>query len=136
MLDGRERADTLKEFARVLKNDGILSIIKHNKYGRIFDKIVFDNNLDEALALLDGETSSSKNFGTIDYYDVKDLTEYFEIEKILGVRTFFGLPPNEIKFDEEWQEKIFQIEMKAADIEVYKNAAFFHHVILRNTKNR
>ena len=126
-----ERSEILVEFSRILKNNGILSVMKHNKTGRILEKIVFENNLDEAIELLNGGTSASKNFGVVDYYNAEDLTECFKIEKTLGIRTFFGLPCNEVKFDRTWQDKIFDIEMKVANDEIYKNIAFFHHVILK-----
>ena len=126
-----ERAEILKEFARILKNGGILSLIKHNKPGRIIDNIVFKNNLDEALEMLDGGASASINFGAINYYDPEDLREYFKIEKILGIRTFFAWAPNEVKFDENWQNKIFELEIKVSDIDIYKNIAFLNHVMLK-----
>ena len=59
-------------------------------------KIVFENNVDEAISLLDGEAAKVMNFGQVDYYNINDVREWIgdldvNIEKILGVRTFFAL---------------------------------------------
>ena len=52
-----ERAEYVKEFSRVLKSGGIMSIVKHNKTGRIMFRVIFENNIDEAIKLLDGGDS-------------------------------------------------------------------------------
>lgn len=53
---------------RLLKKDGVLSIVKHNKAGKIMHKAVFENNTEEAMALINGEMATSQNFGTINEY--------------------------------------------------------------------
>ena len=63
-----EREDIFKEFYRVLKPNGIISIIKHNHAGRIMAKAIFENNLDEAVRLLNDEVCSAAYFGQINYY--------------------------------------------------------------------
>ncbi len=79
------RAGLIAEFHRLLKNDGILSIVKHNKNGKVMHKAVFENNIDEAMSLLGGENATSQNFGTIDEYEIEDLqdciAERFAFEK-------------------------------------------------------
>lgn len=132
-----ERKDIFIEFYRVLKPNGIISIVKHNHAGRIMSKVIFENNMDEALRLLNDGTSSAAYFGNINYYNIKDIREWIgdldiDIEKVLGVRTFFALHPNnEIRYDPIWQKKMFQIEMKVSDISDYVNIAFYNHVLLR-----
>ena len=130
-----ERAEIVKEFSRVLKRGGVMSIMKHNKTGRIIHEIVFDNNIDEALALFDGGERSHNAFGSIDYYNPEDLVKWgdnLEIEKILGVRAFYGLQQNnDIKYEPGWIDKMFEVEMKICDMEPYKSMAFCHHVLLK-----
>lgn len=54
------------------------------------------------------------------------------IEKVLGIRTFYALHPNnEIRFNPIWQEKMFELEMKVSDIEDYINISFYNHVLLK-----
>lgn len=135
----KERKDILREFCRVLKPNGIISIVKHNHAGRIMQKVVFENNVDEAISILDGGTINVMNFGAINYYDTNDIKKWIgdvgvDIEKVLGVRTFWGLQQNnEIKYETTWQEKMFEIEVKVSCIEDYINISFYNHVLLKKT---
>lgn len=132
-----ERKEIFMEFYRVLKPKGIISIVKHNHAGRIISKIALENNLDQALSLINGGTSTAAYFGEINYYDKQDILDWIgnadiTIEKVLGIRTFYALHSNnEVRNDALWQEKMFQLEMKASDIDDYKNIAFFNHLLLR-----
>ena len=38
---------------------------------------------------------------------------------------------NDIKYEPDWIDKMFEIEKKVCDIEQYKNIAFLNHVLLR-----
>ena len=133
----KERKDIFREFCRVLKPNGIISIVKHNHAGRIMQKAVFENNVDEAISLIDGGTANVMNFGQVDYYDTNDIRAWIgdidvNIEKVLGIRTFFALHPNnEIRYDPIWQEKMFELEMKVSDIEDYINISFYNHILLK-----
>lgn len=124
----------LKEFERVLKTGGNISIVKHNHSGRIMQKVVFENNIEEALDLLDGGISQAQNFGTIHYYDIENILEKSKslyIKKINGVRTFFGLQQkNEIKYEDQWADRMFKAEMRVCDDIAFKAIAFYHHIIL------
>ena len=129
-----ERADIVKEFLRILKPGGILSIVKHNKYGKIMFKAVFENNADEALNLLD-DGDSSNTFGKINYYNTEDITKWGENlkpEKMLGVRILGILQQNnEPKYQPDWIDKMLMLEMRVCDLEQYKNIAYLHHILLR-----
>ena len=42
----------------------------------------------------------------------------------------FYLQQNQEKHgDEQWQERMMELEMRVSDIEEYRNIAFFHHLI-------
>lgn len=135
----KEPKDIIREFYRVLKPNGIISIVKHNHAGRVMQKIVFENNLDEAKSLLNGEAASAMNFGQINYYSVNDIRAWIgdldiNIEKVLGIRTFFALHSNnEVRYDPIWQEKMFEIEMKVSNITDYINVSFYNHVLLKKS---
>ena len=124
----------LKEFERVMKTGGRISIVKHNHSGRIIHKVVFENNIEEALDLLNGGTSQAQNFGTIHYYDIENVLEKnksLHIEKINGVRTFCGLQQkNEIKYEDNWADRMFKVEMRVCDDDAFKAISFYHHIIL------
>lgn len=128
------RADLIAEFHRLLKRDGILSIVKHNKNGKIMHKAVFENNIDEAMELLNGENTISQNFGTINEYEIEDLkdciAERFVLDKVYGIRTFFGIQPNSFKCEPDWEEKMFMLECAVESDTAYSNVAFFQHLIV------
>ncbi|MBZ9685891.1 class I SAM-dependent methyltransferase [Clostridium estertheticum] len=133
-----ERKDILREFCRVLKPNGIISIVKHNLNGRIMQKVAFENNLDQAISLLNGGVNNAAYFGQINYYTMNDIIDWvgdkdINIEKVLGIRTFYALNANinEIRFDSIWQDKMFELEMKVSDMDDYKNISFSNHVLLR-----
>lgn len=136
-----ERKEIFDEFYRVLKSNGILSIVKHNHAGRIMQKVVFENNIDEAISLLNGGDINAYSFGKVSYYDLDDIKEWIgnkntTIEKVRGIRTFWGLQQNnEIKNEKSWQDKMFEIEMKVCDIDEYINISFFSHILLRKQGN-
>ena len=131
----QERKEIIQQFARVLKSDGVLSVIKHNVAGRVMQMAVLLNNFDSANALLNGENGSAEKYGTINYYDDSNILKWsnkFEVEKILGQRVFWDLQQNqEIQKDEQWQKSMLELEHRVQDIDEFKNVDFFHHLILR-----
>lgn len=132
-----ERAEILKEFQRLLKKGGLLSVLKHNRPGRVMQMAVLLNNFEHANELLDGTCGVSPQFGEIHYYEDEDLIKWapkLRIEKILGMRTFWDLQQNQdIQKEEEWQQKMMRMEQRVSDMEEYRSIAFFHHVLLRKS---
>lgn len=129
------REEIVKEFARLLKVGGTLSVLKHNLPGRVMQMVVLLNNFDHANELLDGKSGNAEKYGTINYYDDNDIikwTDKLVIERTSGQRTFWDLQQNQdIQSEQAWQEKMLAIENRVAEIEEYKSIAFFHHVILK-----
>ncbi len=130
-----DRADILQEFARLLAPDGFVSIVKHNRPGRVFQMAVLLNHFDAANALLEGGDGHSVEYGAIHYYEDSDLTTWcpsLRVESVRGMRTFFDLQQNQdIQRDPAWQEQMLALEMRVADQEPYRASAFLHHIILR-----
>lgn len=130
-----EREEIIKEFSRILKKNGYLSVLKHNKVGRVMQMVVLLNNFEHANELLAGANGHAQQFGIINYYEDTQLLEWsdkFELERILGMRTFWDLQQNqEIQKDKIWQDEMLEIELKVSELEEYKAIACFHHVILR-----
>lgn len=131
-----EREDIIKEFTRLLKKDGFISILKHNRPGRVMQMVVLLNNFSHANEILDGGNGKSNGFGDIHYYDDSDIVKWsdnkLKINKVLGIRTFWDMQQNQdIQKDEKWQKEMIEIEEKVSEIDEYKSIAFFHHVILR-----
>lgn len=129
-----DKANIVNEFARVLKNDGKISLVKHNRAGRVMQMVVLLNDFEHAHSLLDGANGTTTNYGTIRYYEDGDIVKccpQLTITKILGIRTFWDLQQNqECHKDLEWQDKILEMEMRVSDIHEYREIAFFHHLII------
>lgn len=132
-IDDKEAV--VKALARVLKKDGILSIAKHNRAGRIMQMAVLLDDFEKTNALLDGENSTASKFGAIRYYEDNDIIKWaseLAVSEIFGIRTFWDLQQNQEKHgDENWQDKMMQLEMRVARISEYRDIAFFHHILLK-----
>lgn len=126
----------IKQFARILKNNGSLSLVKHNKPGRIMQRVIFENNLELAQNELKGQSAVAQNFGEVKYYGkahIEHWIEKYNLQQtnLFGVRAFFGLvQDNKLKYDKLWQKSMLELELTAGCIEEYINIAFFNHVIL------
>lgn len=129
-----ERVEIVNEFARLLKPDGRISLVKHNRPGRVMQMVVLLNDFESAHSLLDGNDGMTSKFGAIHYYDDSDVEKWCDklaITKTLGMRTFWDMQQNqEVHKDTEWQQKMIEIEMRVSDLEDYKNIAFFHHLFI------
>lgn len=131
----KDKGNIVQEFYRVLNPGGYLSIVKHNKAGRVMQTVVLLNDFDHANDLLDGKNGISSQFGTIMYYEDHDITKWcpgFKPDQCYGLRTFWDLQQNqEIHKDINWQEKMLDIDSRVSQIEEYYNIAFFHHLLLK-----
>lgn len=130
-----DKAAVVKALARVLKKDGIISIVKHNRAGRVMQMAVLLDDFEKANEILDGKDSTASKFGTIRYYEDNDITKWepqITVSDILGIRTFWDLQQNQQKHgDEAWQEKMLQLELRVSQMKEYKDIAFFHHLLLK-----
>lgn len=112
-----------------------MSIAKHNRAGRVMQMAVLLDDFEKANALLDGENSTASKFGAIRYYEDEDISKWeprLIISEIFGIRTFWDLQQNQEKHsDEDWQDKVMQLEMRVAQIPEYREIAFFHHLMLK-----
>lgn len=53
-------SSVMKEFLRILKKGGVLSIVKHNRLGRVMQQAVLLNEFQKAHHLLDGHPGEAK----------------------------------------------------------------------------
>lgn len=129
-----DRADIVKEFERILKSDGKISIMKHNRAGRVMQMVVLLNDFEHAHSLLDGNDGMASKYGAIRYYEDADIEKWcpkLTITKTIGMRTFWDMQQNqEIHKDVDWQDKMVEIEMRVSDMDGYKDIAFFHHLMI------
>ncbi len=128
-----DREIIVKEFYRLLKPGGKLSVVKHNRFGRVMQMVVLLNNFEHANELLSGKNGVASKFGAINYYDDNDIVKWcggFRIKSVKGLRTFWDLQQNqEIQKNPDWQKNMIDIEAGVSDIDEFKAVAFFHHII-------
>ena len=133
-----ERIEIVNEFARLLKKDGQISLVKHNRPGRVMQMVVLLNDFDSANSLLDGNDGMTSKFGAIQYYEDSEVEQWcnkLKIVKTLGMRTFWDMQQNqEIHKNTDWQQKMIEIEMRVSDMDEYKKIAFFHHLTIEKVK--
>ena len=130
-----DKENVIRELGRVLKPDGFISLVKHNRNGRVMQMAVLLDDFDKANALLDGENSTASKFGAIGYYEDSQIETWSAdlfIEKTYGIRTFWDLQQNQEKHsDEEWQEKMMNLELRVSELDDFVDIAFFHHLVIR-----
>ena len=130
-IDDKERV--VKELCRVLKPGGMLSVVKHNRAGRVMQMAVLLDELEKAHQLLDGENSMASKFGSIRYYEDDMITKWaagLVCRDCYGIRTFWDLQQNQEKHNsEEWQDRMMELEMRVSQMDEYRKIAFFHHLI-------
>ena len=128
------KADIVAELCRVLKTGGMMSIIKHNRPGRVMQMAVLLDDVEKANRLLNGEDSTASQYGAIRYYEDEDIIRWapaLQLRECLGIRTFWDLQQNQEKHgDEAWQSRMLELEMRISGMEPFKSIAFFHHLIL------
>jgi len=128
-----DKKQVINELSRLLKTGGILSLVKHNRAGRVMQMAVLLDDFDKANALLDGKDGSSSQFGAIRYYDDDDISKWdvrLRLIDTFGIRTFWDLQQNQEKHnDEDWQLKMVQLESRVSKMQEYRDIAFFHHLV-------
>ena len=128
-----DKQSILDELHRVLKPHGILSIVKHNRAGRVMQMAVLLDDLEKANDLLDGKDSTAAKFGAIRYYEEEMISKWvpgLKNKECFGIRTFWDLQQNQEKHNsEEWQSRMMQLEMRVSQMEEYRRISFFHHLL-------
>ena len=128
-----DKKAVLAQLYRILKPNGMLSVVKHNRAGRVMQMAVLLDDFEKANALLDGLDSTASKFGTIRYYENESVSEWIpglKLSAFFGIRTFWDLQQNQEKHDSEaWQSKMMQLEMRVSQMDAYREIAFFHHLL-------
>ena len=130
-----DRKLVLEEFTRLLKPDGLLSIVKHNEVGRVLQTVVFENDTRKALNLLAGQDLETHSMGLAQAYDLYAVVEdlAFEVQHYQGIRVFYGLQDNLFKGQDGWRESMLQMELAVCQDSPYRDMAFFQHYSLKRS---
>ena len=128
-----DKEKIINELYRVLKPGGMLSIVKHNRAGRVMRMAVLLDDIEKANELLGGKNIATSKFGAIKGYEDEMISEWntgLKCVDSFGIRTFWDLQQNQEKHDtEEWQNMMMQLEMRVSQIDEYRKIAFFHHLL-------
>ena len=136
------RGEIISALSRALTPTGMLSVIKHNLYGKVMAAAVFEENPAKAAELLDGTfTEKSRYFGDgqMQVYSENDLLNMaansgLTLEAHYGIRTFFALTQNnDVKYKEEWYKPMLDLEYKVCNIDEFRRIAASNHYIFKNT---
>ena len=130
-----EKEEILKQLVRILKPEGILSVIKHNLLGRVMGSAVLGDNPKASLDLLN-DVAEDSMFGNRSVYSnqslIDALSENMVLIDLYGIRAFFGLSSNnEIKFTDEWYQAMLELEIVAGTMDEFRKIAFFNHLIFK-----
>ncbi len=129
-----EPQNIIDEIVRLLKKDGFVSVVRHNRAGRIIQSVVQDYDIEETRRLLKGSPSFSSAFGDINYYDNDALLQlsnnYLKINSVMGVRTIASLCTAEMMDREDWLTDMLEIEWELLKQQPFVENAYFNHLIL------
>lgn len=118
-----EKAAYLQELTRVVKPGGLLSLVKHNRPGRVMQMAVLLNDFTMANTLLDGGNGTTSKFGDIRYYTDEEALAALPgmtLERLWGARTFWDLQQNQAcHTDEAWQTDMLALENRVSTLPEY-----------------
>ncbi len=130
----------IQSLLRVLKKGGVLSIIRHNRAGRIIQALVQETDFAATHALMDGGHAYSSAFGDIKYYDNEDILRWahtdnsensVSIESVQGIRAMASLHSRAVQNQEGWVKDMLAMEKRLLKDPAFINIAYFNHVFLR-----
>jgi phosphoribosylformimino-5-aminoimidazole carboxamide ribotide isomerase len=124
---------------RVLKPDGVLSLIVPNQYSLPYQAAFLNGDLDEAYELLDQERQHNPVFD-VDVHEFRadNLIEWFTqngylVENHYGIRCLYNYwGTNEKKSDARVYEKLKRLEFALTEREPYKHTARLFQLLVRN----
>ncbi len=128
-----ERERIISQLSRVLKKGGKLSVIRHNRAGRIAQAIARDYDLEDAKKLLSGGHSYSGAFGDIKYYENEDIVTMsngnLQIGEVYGIRALASIHSWEKTLEEGWLQNMLETEMELCTLPEFAAISFFKHII-------
>ncbi len=127
--------EILTELLRVLKAQGTLSVVRHNRAGRIIQAVVQQRDFLQAHELLQGEPSYSSAFGNICYYENEDLyalaKHSVEAQAVYGVRALASLHAAEVQEEASWLSEMLALEWELLKNPHFVSIAYFNHLLLK-----
>ncbi|KUP25177.1 methyltransferase domain-containing protein [Paenibacillus sp. DMB5] len=117
---------------------GYLSLIAHNPAAKVMKKAILNKDPDSVLAAIGNSQEYSGIIKTdITVYSYELLAEWlrsagYEIEGHFGIHNLYGyITDNEVKQDEDWHNRMVQLELAVGRQSPYRDIAIFTHIIAR-----
>jgi len=136
----RNKEEIFEALAGAVKPGGLLSVVKHNLYGRIMAAAVFDNDPEKAMNLYnDIDSDKSSTFGDRYLYSNENLLAWADKHNLAakahyGMRAFYALGQNnDAKHCDNWYEKMLALEYKLGSVDEFRQVAYFNHFIFSGT---
>ncbi len=127
--------EILSELLRVLKKGGILSLVRHNRAGRMVQTVVQECDFVETKKLLEGGFAYSSAFGDIKYYENEDVLlwagEKLCLEEVHGIRALASLHNGDVQRQAGWLETMLEIEWELLKNPAFVGIAYFNHMLLK-----
>lgn len=122
------------------QQNGYVSLIAHNPAAKVMKKAILNKDPDSALASL----SSNKEYSGLiqtefTVYPYEQLSDWlqaagYEIEERFGIHNLYGyIADNEIKQDEDWHNRMMQLELELGKLSPYRDVAIFTHIIAKKS---
>lgn len=117
---------------------GYLSLIAHNPAAKVMKKAILNKDPDSALAAIGNSQEYSGIIKTdITVYSYEQLAEWlssagYELKGHFGIHNLYGyITDNEVKQDEDWHNRMVQLELAVGRQSPYRDIAIFTHIIAR-----
>ncbi|MGE7217539.1 class I SAM-dependent methyltransferase [Priestia koreensis] len=123
--------------AQNITRQGYLSLITHNPLANVMKKAIVEKSPSAALSFVDRKTDYSSVIGAdISLFSQDDLNKWltkagFQVIERYGIHNLYSYIDNEHKFDDEWNQKMTELEMKVCSVSPYRDIAVFSHTIAR-----
>ncbi|MBY0012194.1 methyltransferase domain-containing protein [Paenibacillus typhae] len=117
---------------------GYLSLIAHNPAAKVMKKAILNKDPDGALAAIGNSQEYSGLIQTAyTVYPYEQLADWlsragYEIEGHFGIHNLYGyITDNEVKQDEDWHNRMVQLELELGKRSPFREIAIFTHIVAR-----
>lgn len=137
-----EYVEQPKQFIRLFSNcqdgNGFLSLVAHNPIAKVMKKAIINKDPESALNSIGNDQEYSGIIQTdIRTYTYDQLSRWlhevgYEIVADFGIHNIYGyITDNEIKQNEEWHNKMIELELELGGQAPYKDISIFKHIIAK-----
>lgn len=130
-----DRRELLRSLAACLRPGGAMSVVRHNRLGKVFHAAVFRGEPAEALDIYNGGDAYAETMqGVPDEYGDDELLAAargagLSHRASMAVRSFYGLGDNAAKHSLAWQDGMFALERAVETDPAFLAVAMYRHLL-------